>query len=233
MIHLKETSDKKFLCESPIFSGLDFRNPWNLENERQRWNVFFAVNLHVISASLLWSSIFVLVQFHLDSDFVSAESMITCLSECIRQYPSGFRKRWASPLSCVFLGCSMKKRLKRDCPLRLLLEACPCIPGTTFSLHLWSPSIPGKVHVEERTAEHSSWKDHHVVPYWIVWMHTPGVHMPARSKIKRENRKCINPLSHTLILSFTELAKIVQLFTQYQQMMKFTLSRVTGVWNKS
>lgn len=77
MIHLKKTSDKKLLCEAPIFSGLDFRNPWNLENERQRWNIFFAVNLHVTSASLLWSNLFVSVQFHLDSDFASAESMIT------------------------------------------------------------------------------------------------------------------------------------------------------------
>lgn len=77
MTHLKKTSDKKLLCEAPIFSGLDFRNPWNLENERQRWNIFFAVNLHVTSASLLWSNIFVSVQFHLDSDFASAESMIT------------------------------------------------------------------------------------------------------------------------------------------------------------
>lgn len=64
-------------CEAPIFSGLDFRNPWNLENERQRWNIFFAGNLHVTSASLLWSNIFVSVQFHLDFDFASAESMIT------------------------------------------------------------------------------------------------------------------------------------------------------------
>lgn len=36
VIHLKKTSDKKLLCEAPVFSGLDFRNPWNLENEGQR-----------------------------------------------------------------------------------------------------------------------------------------------------------------------------------------------------
>lgn len=76
MTHLKKTSDKKLLCEAPILSGSDFRNPWNLENERQMWNIF-AVNLHVTSASLLWSNIFVSVQFHLDSDFASAASMIT------------------------------------------------------------------------------------------------------------------------------------------------------------
>lgn len=100
------------------------------------------------------------------------------LPEFIKQYPSSFRKSWISPLYCVFLGCSKKNRLKTDHPLRFLLEAW-CSPGTTFSLHLLSPSIPGKLHVEKRTAEHSSWKDHHVVPYWIVWMHTPGVHMPV------------------------------------------------------
>lgn len=160
--------------------------------------------------------------------------MITLsLSECIKQYPSGFRKNWASPLSCIILGWSEEKKLRTDCMLGFLLEAW-CSPGTTFNLHLWSPSIPGKFHVEKRTAEHSSWKNHHVVAYWIVWMHTPGVHMPARSKIKREEiRECTNSLSHTLILSFTELAKKAQLFTQHQQMMKFTFSRVTGVWNKS
>lgn len=154
------------------------------------------------------------------------------LSEFIKQYPSSFRKSWVSPLYCVFLGCSKKKRLKTHHPLRFLLEAW-CSPGTTFSLHLSSPSIPGKLHVEKWTAEHSSRKDHHVVPYWIVWMHTPGVHMPARSKIKREIRECINSLSQTLVLSCTELPKIVHLFTQPQQIMKFTLSKVTGVWNKS
>lgn len=62
LIYLKKTSDKMSLCEASIFSGLDFygldfRNSWNLENERQRHNVFFAVNLHETSASLLWSNI--------------------------------------------------------------------------------------------------------------------------------------------------------------------------------
>lgn len=126
----------------------------------------------------------------------------------------------------------VRKRLKTD-PLRFFLETW-CSQGTTFSFHLCNPSIPGKLHVEKRAAEHSSRKDHHVVPYWVVWMHSPGGHMPARSR-KREMRECMKSLSHTLLPSSTGLAKMVcsvQLFIQQQQMMKFTLSRVKGVWNK-